>query len=810
MKSRKLIAVMTAFVVAAGSFVAADMTGLLPSLTVTASAEDYTEGSFTYTVTDGKATVTGYTGSEETIVIPSTLGGYAVTEIGEEAFFNNRTVKSITVPGGVTTIGIDAFELCLSLESVSLPDSVTIIEAGAFYSCRALTSVNIPEKVTYLGFQAFKNCNALKSITMPDSVTSVGNEVFGSCTSLESITISNDLAALSNNMFYNCTSLTSVTIPSSVTAIEGQAFYACTGLKSVVIPGSVKTIGDSAFYECSALESVAIGSGTESVGTLALCKCTSLKSVSVDSNNQNYTSVDGVLFSKDKSTLITYPAAKTVTSYSIPNGVTTIAGSAFDQCTNLTSVSIPSSVSTIGSSAFQTCTSLKSVTIPGSVTSIGNWIFNGCTSLETVTICNGVTSIGEWDFASCSTLASITIPSSVTTIGNFAFYNCSALNHIHIPYGTTAADYVGRGNLPSTTSYYYVLNEDGSCPTGDSCPNKPPVTVNPVPQNLVAVAGDGKVTLTWDAVDGATAYTVKGGSDTTVYAKGIKDCNATVVGLTNGKEYTFRVFAYVNGKWGAAAVVKATPFTIVPQNLKAAAGDGKVTLTWDAVDGATAYTVKGGSDTTIYAKSITANSYTVSGLTNGKEYTFRVFAYANGKWSTAAAVKATPYTIVPQNVKATVGDGKVTLTWDEVPGATAYTVKGGSDSTIYAKSIKTNTATVTGLTNGKEYIFRVFAYVNGKWSAAAVVRATPVTTTPQNVKATAGDGKVTLTWDEVPGATAYTVKGGSDSTIYAKSIKTNTTTVTGLKNGTTYIFRVFAYAGGKWSAAAVVRATPNA
>ena len=175
-----------------------------------------------------------------------------------------------------------------------------------------------------------------------------------------------------------------------------------------------------------------------------------------------------------------------------------------------------------------------------------------------------------------------------------------------------------------------------------------------------------------------------------------------------------------------------------------------------------------------------------------------------------AIVKAKPVTTVPQNVKAAAGDGKVTLKWDAVNGATNYTVKGGSDSTIYAKGLKTNTATVKGLTNGKEYIFRVFAYVDGKWGKPAVIRATPVTTTPQNLKAVAGNGKVTLSWSAVPGATAYTVKGGTDTTIYARSITANGYTVSGLKNGTTYIFRVFAYVNGKWSAAAVVRATPKA
>ncbi|MGN1422991.1 MAG: fibronectin type III domain-containing protein, partial [Oscillospiraceae bacterium] len=104
-----------------------------------------------------------------------------------------------------------------------------------------------------------------------------------------------------------------------------------------------------------------------------------------------------------------------------------------------------------------------------------------------------------------------------------------------------------------------------------------------------------------------------------------------------------RVFACVNGKWGNAVAIKATPVTIVPQNVKAVAGDGKVTISWSAVSGATAYTVKGGSNSTVYASSIKSRSYTVSGLTNGKEYAFRVFAYVDGVWSEASeTVLATP------------------------------------------------------------------------------------------------------------------------------------------------------------------------
>ncbi|MGN1423621.1 MAG: choice-of-anchor J domain-containing protein, partial [Oscillospiraceae bacterium] len=284
------------------------------------------------------------------------------------------------------------------------------------------------------------------------------------------------------------------------------------------------------------------------------------------------------------------------------------------------------------------------------------------------------------------------------------------------------------------------------------------------------------------------------------------------VGTINGVPHDDYWGPFVDDPFCPCLFMRFDPTT--PQNVKATAGDGEVTLTWDAVEGATAYTVKSGVDSTILAKGLKTNTATITGLTNGKEYSFRVYAYVDGRWSGASAVvKATPkVSIIPQNVKAAAGDGKVTLTWDAVDGATSYTVKSGVDSTILAKGLKTNTATITGLTNGKEYSFRVYAYVDGKWSgASAVVKATPKASyIPQNVKAVAGNGTVTLTWDMVEGATTYVIKDGG-TTVLAKGITTNTYTFTGLTNGTTYTYTVYAYAGGKWNgASAKVTATPKA
>jgi len=191
---------------------------------------------------------------------------------------------------------------------------------------------------------------------------------------------------------YWSTTITTAIIPASVeynsvtysvTSIGNSAFFGCTDLTSVTIPNSVTSIGGSAFYGC-----------------------TGLTSIDVASDNSNYCSVDGVLFNKDKTTLIQYPGGKQG-AYTIPNSVTSIGNYAFEICTGLTSVTIPNSVTSIGHYAFLYCRSLTSVTIPNSVTSIGYFAFSYCSGLTSVTIGNSVTSIGNGAFEDCKGLTDI-------------------------------------------------------------------------------------------------------------------------------------------------------------------------------------------------------------------------------------------------------------------------------------------------------------------------------------------------------------------------------------------------------------------
>ena len=500
---------------------------------------------------------TGKCGDNVTYSLDTETGVLTISGTGDMAdystyspFDDNNSVESVIIENGVTSIGGGVFEYCTSLISVTIPNSVTSIGDSAFFGCTSLTSVTIPNSVTSIGDSAFYNCTSLTSVTIPNTVTSIGDSAFYNCTSLTGVTIPDSVTSIGRSAFSNCTSLKSVTIPNSVTSIGDYAFYVCYftsenfvnnsnveldysskptivdtdaggfcikdnelvnmrptyAIGEVTIPNSVTSIDDDAFDSCINLKSVTIPDSVTNIGNKAFYNCKSLTSIEVSDNNGNYSSVDGILFNKDKSELITYPAGKADSEYAIQNSVASIGDSAFENCTCLTSVTIPDSVTSIGDGAFAFCTSLASVTIPDSVTSIGssafyntayyndesNWnngllylsnclieamqnfandytikdgtriiaggSFFGCTSLTSVTIPNSVTNIGNKAFYNCKSLTSITIPNNVTSIGDETFYDCESLTNVIIGNSVISIGYNAFVNCKSLTSVTFGKN----------------------------------------------------------------------------------------------------------------------------------------------------------------------------------------------------------------------------------------------------------------------------------------------------------------------------------------------------------------
>ncbi len=262
------------------------------------------------------------------------------------------------------------------------------------------------------------------------------NKYSGSIIIPETITCNSEIyrvTSLGYRAFEDCDRLTSVAIPNTVNYIGSLTFAGCSGLTSITIPENVWYVGGDAFQGCSALEEFF-----------------------VSSDNISYISIDGVLFSMDKSRLIKYPAAKTGTSYNIPNNVNVIDFYAFSDCNSLASITIPNSVTEIQFSAFKDCTSLTAIEIPNSITYIGGAAFLNCSNLKSINIPNSVTHIGagggEGAFAGCSSLTSIKIPNSVISIGSSAFRDCINLTSIELSNSITTIEDGLFGGCSSLTS----------------------------------------------------------------------------------------------------------------------------------------------------------------------------------------------------------------------------------------------------------------------------------------------------------------------------------------------------------------------
>ena len=293
------------------------------------------------------------------IVIPD-----SVTSIGSSAFYNCTSLMNVTIPDNVTSIESATFSNCTSLTSIVIPDSVTSIGSSAFSGCTSLTSIVIPDSVTSIGSYAFSGCTSLTNIVIPDSVTSIGSSAFSGCTSLTNMTIPDSVTSIGSSAFYGCTSLTNMTIPDSVTSIGSYAFYGCTSLTSVTIPDSVTSIGNSAFYGCTSLINITIGRDVTSTLDDIFDSYNKLERINVSEENTKYSSIQGILFNKEKSTIIKYPSNKNdISNYEIPSTVEIIEKYAFQNCTSLTSVTIPDSVTNISGSAFIGCNKLERINV---------------------------------------------------------------------------------------------------------------------------------------------------------------------------------------------------------------------------------------------------------------------------------------------------------------------------------------------------------------------------------------------------------------------------------------------------------------
>ena len=336
-----------------------------------------------------------------------------------------------------------------------------------------VAEVNIPSEiegatVTEIDGDAFFKCVDLKKVTIPSTVTSIGYDTFFGCTSLENIVVDteNKNYISEDGILFNKSKTELIQYPAAKSGV------------SYTIPSSVSKIDGCAFKYTQNVNTINVPQQTTSIAAGAFSNSVNLEAINVDENNLYYTSDNGVLFNKDKSELVAYPAEKSDTSYTVPESVTYIQAQAFYGCTNLTSVSLTDNVYDMGSSVFSDCTNLTDVVLSEDLSWIQGSTFSNCTSLKSVKIPSDVDTIYSSAFSGCASLESITIPKSVDLIEQYAFYDCNSLKDIYY-FGTetqwnkidieenSAGD--GNGALKNATIHYnktaepftYNLNNDG-------------------------------------------------------------------------------------------------------------------------------------------------------------------------------------------------------------------------------------------------------------------------------------------------------------------------------------------------------------
>lgn len=457
------------------------------------------EGDFKYTeLPNGTLKITKYTGNSTQVEIPSSIGGKTVVMIGDKTFSGCNDLTSIKIPAGITNIGeastassssaeFPVFDECSSLTefivdsgsecyssaegilynkektellicpagksgNASIADGVINVKGQAFYHCSSLTSITIPASV-----------GSIMGIDMGSSVYGNVNSAFGDCSSLTEIIVDNDNATYcsqdgilygkTTSMFPSSSSESQlncllcyppgkqqgiITIPDGISRIGTFAFYNCNSLTRIEIPASISSIDSYSIYSSSYTE---------------FYNCRNLTDIIVDENNTIYASDNGVLYTKDMTTLMCCPAGKDG-NIEIPETVTEIGIGAFDSCNRLTNIAIGKNVQAINKGysnicmAFRECMSLESITVANSnqtYSSVDGLLYNKDMSQliccppgkkNSVSIPDGVTIINNYSFYNCANLKKIVIPKSVERIApeydscGDAFRNCKNLSEI--------------------------------------------------------------------------------------------------------------------------------------------------------------------------------------------------------------------------------------------------------------------------------------------------------------------------------------------------------------------------------------------
>ena len=746
---------------------------------VCAGAEAY--GNFEYGVLDdGTVEITGYKGSEQKVDVPEKINKKSVTRIGNLAFKD-----------------------CTKITSIAMPDSVAYIGRSAFYNCTSLKSITIPDGVKEIGYAAFSECAGLVSVKIPDNVTKIGDSAFINCANLTKIdvTAGNKYYSSANGVLFNKDKSELICYPAGIK----NAGYS--------IPDGVTVIRDRAFNKCLSLNSITIPKSVQDIETYSFFGCTSLEAINVAASNKNYADVNGILFSKDKTKIVCYPANKKNMSYSIPVSVKVVGVAAFRDCIYLKGITIPDSVTNIEHHAFSNCKSLKSITIPDSITAIEMATFIDCASLTGVKIPDSVTSIRSGAFSNCTSLTKITIPAGVKTIADSALGYCYDDNgnkkttglKIYCYSNTQAEAYAKSGKFS-----YVLLDKLPAFAkvTGFKVKSKTNVSANL--QWNKNISADGYVLDKYDGSKWVTIKTFTSNANTSFNVTGLKASTTFKFRIKAYKMYdittVYSAFTYLN--------VNTRPYTTTGMKCSSKT-NVSANLRWNKNISANGYVLdKYDGKKWVTIKTFTSNtntSFNVTGLKASTTFKFRLRAYKNfGSVKEYSAftylnVNTRPYTTTGMKCSSKT-NVSANLQWNKNRSADGYVLdKYDGKKWVTIKTFTSNANTsfnVTGLKASTTFKFRLRAYKNfgsaKEYSAFTYlnVNTRPYTTTGFKMKS-ATKNAITLQWNKNISASGYCIeKWNGSKWVQIKRYTSNanvTYTATGLKANTAYKFRIRAY-----------------
>lgn len=598
---------------------------------------------FAYELENGEISITGITNeSLEKIIIPSTIDGYKVTSVGNNAFANCELLEEVIIPDTVKSIGDSVFLYCKNLKKVKLSNNITSIGEFFFYECNNLQEIDLPEKLTYIGKCAFQSCVKLKSIDLPDGLVNIE---WGA--------------------FYECKGLTSINIPSKVSEIKSYVFYNCTNLEEVNLSNNITSIGDTAFGRCQKITTIKLPNNLLKIDKVAFASCIGLKEVT------------------------------------IPEKVSYIGETAFASCTNLIKIKIPNSVVFIGKYAFQDCKSLKEITLPSDLTKINDKVFSGCKKLERVNINKKLEKIGNYSFENCIKLTSIELPDSIKNISYNAFFG-----HEDLVLIVKDKSYAQKYAKNNKFEYKLFLNKV---------------------KKLKYTSETDFIDLNWCKDKKAIGYVIYLNS---VKFGETKKTKFKITDLKSSTIYKIKVVGYIKvGKNKFESPYTNTlNITTKPKkvkNLKVKTQSTKsITINWSKLTGVTGYKIYSYNykkKKYEYLGKTSDIAYKIKKLKVGITYKFKVRAYKtlNNKQSFgdySASIETSTKTLLPENLKLSTKNKKVTVKWKRVAGASGYQIYMSTSKNGKYERIKitlkgsTVSYTKTKLKKNKKYYFKVRTY----------------------------------------------------------------------------------------------------